>query len=444
MGKLHENVMYYEYKYDYPVIESGKGSYLYGPDGERYLDGSSGAISVSLAHGREDMARTLYEQAKKLAYYHRDIATSHIVNKVSEHMHRLYGMDKFCIVSGGSEAVEIALKMARLHFVHRGMKTKHLIIGRWMSYHGYTAGALTVGGNPGRRAEFATDLYNDCKICAPYCYRCPFGKTCEDCNVECANVLEDEIVLHGAENVAGFIFEPVSGTSLGAVNPPAKYFHKIREICDKYDVLMIADEVMAGSGRTGTWTALEQFGVKADIMAMAKSIGGGYFPAGVAACTKEVAEPIEAYGTFSPGFTWTGNPLAAAIIEKTLTVIEEENLLENVKEQGKRLKSGLEELKKKHSVIGDVRGRGLMIGVEFVKDRETKEYLDPAIGFGQKFEEKCKDHHLLLMATARFDRGIRGDGAIMGPNFEVCQEEIDEMLGIIDEVLTEMEKEFLR
>lgn len=441
MKELHENVMYYEYNYDYPVLEEGKGSYLYGPNGEKYLDGSSGAISVSLAHGREDMARVLYEQAKKMAYYHRDIATSTIINKASEHMSRLYGMDKFCIVAGGSEAVEIALKMARLHFVHRGMKTKHLIIGRWMSYHGYTAGALTVGGNPGRRAEYAPDLYNDCKICPPYCYRCPYGRECESCDVECAKALENEIVLRGAENVAGFIFEPVSGTSLGAVNPPAKYFEKIRKICDTYDVLMIADEIMAGSGRTGTITAMEQFGVRPDIMTMAKSISGGYFPIGVAACTDRVAKPIIEFGTFSPGFTWTGNPMAAAIIDKTLTIIEEENLLENVKKQGKRLKDGLIALMDKHPVIGDVRGRGLMVGMEFVKNKETKEVLDPSLNFGQTFEERCRDHGLLLMATARVDRGIQGDGAIMGPNFQVSEAEIDELLTIVDTVLYEMEEE---
>lgn len=441
MKKLHENVMYYEYDYDYPVLVEGRGSYMYGPSGERYLDGSSGAISVSLAHGREDMAKVLYDQARKMNFYHRDIATSPIIEKVSEHMHRLYGMDKFCVVCGGSEAVEIALKMARLHFVHRGMKTKHLIIGRWMSYHGYTSGALTVGGNPARRAEFEPDLYNDCKIAPPYCYRCPYGREECSCHVECAQALENEILMRGPENVAGFIFEPVSGTSLGAVYPKKEYFWKIREICDRYDVLMIADEVMAGSGRTGTFTAMEQFGVKPDIMTMAKSISGGYFPAGVAACTDKVAEPIIRFGTFSPGFTWTGNPMSAAIIDKTLTVIEEEHLLDNVKKQGKRLKDGLTALMDKHPVIGDVRGKGLMVGIEFVKDRKTKETLDPALNFGSSFEEHCRDHGLLLMATARLDRGVRGDGAIMGPNFQVSSSEIDELIGIVDKVLTEMEAE---
>lgn len=439
MKKTHDNILYYDFNYDYPVIDYAKGSYVYDINGTAYLDGSSGPISVSLAYGREDMAKVLYDQARNAAYYHRDAVTSPLAERVAEHMHQCFGMDRFCIVSGGSEANELAARLARLHYYYENKKTKHIIISRWMSYHGFTLGALGLSGHPQRRKEYHPDICNDHKIAPPYCYRCWYGKEPSTCNCECAQALEHEIELLGEENVAGFIFEPVSGTSLAAVVPPKKYFERIREICDKYDILMIADEVMCGSGRTGTFTTCEQFGVKPDIMTLAKSISGGYFPVGVTTCTQKVASPIIEYGYFGAGFTWTGNPLASAVVDKTLSIITEENLLQNVQEMGKRLVEGLTSLKEKHVTIGDVRGLGLMVGIEFVKDQRTKEFLDPSLNFGQKFEDMCRDHRLFVLNTARFDKGKRGDGTMVGPNFEVSPAEIEQIITIIDEVLTEME-----
>ena len=441
MADFHKNILYYDFHWDYPKLESGKGVFLYDKDSNEYLDGSSGAISVSLGHGRADMAQTLYDQALKMAYIHRDIATADVGERAAEHMHRCLGMDRFFPVSGGSEAVEIAGKIARLHFVKQGKFAKRHIIGRWMSYHGYTGNAIAYGGNPARRKEYNAEIYNDYKIAPPYCYRCWFGKDPATCHCECAHALESEIQLRGQETIAAFIFEPVSGTSLGAAVAPAKYYKAIREICTRYDVLMIADEVMCGSGRTGTWNALDHFGVRADIAAYAKSISGGYFPVGVAACTDEVAAPIIEKGIFSPGFTWSGNPIACAIIDKTLSVIEEEDLLANVKKQGDYLKERLSALKDKHACIGDVRGLGLMVGIEFVADRKTKEPFSPHLSFGQRVEEGCRKHRMLTLGTARFNRGVSGDGIMVGPNFEVRGEEVDRIVDTMDTVLSELELE---
>jgi adenosylmethionine-8-amino-7-oxononanoate aminotransferase len=436
MKEFHPNILYYNYEWDYPKLERGKGAYLYDAQGNDYLDGSAGAISVSLGHGREDMAKVVYDQTLKMAYIHRDIATADIADKAAEHMHKCFGYDRFFMVSGGSEAVEIAGKIARLHFVKQGKLTKHLIIGRWMSYHGYTGNAIAYGGNPARRKDYVAEMSQNCKIAPPYCYRCWYGQKPESCRCECAHALETEILMRGPENVAAFIFEPVVGTSLGGAVAPERYYHIIREICDKYDVLMIADEVMCGSGRTGTWNAMEHFGVKADIASLAKSISGGYYPAGAAACTARVAEPIVEGKHFSPGFTWSGNPVASAVIDKTLSVIEDEHLLDNVRRQGVYLKRRLTELKKRHPCIGDVRGLGLMIGLEFVKDPETKECFPPELHFGTRVEEQCRKHRMLTLGTARFDKGVRGDGIMVGPNFESGQKEMDRIVDTMDKALT--------
>jgi len=439
MKEFHENILYYNYEWNYPKLEEGKGAYLYDAQGNDYLDGSSGAISVSLGHGREDMAKTVYDQTVKMAYIHRDIATTDIADQAAAHMHRCFGYDLFFMVSGGSEAVEIAGKIARLHFAAQGRATKHLIIGRWMSYHGYTGNAIAYGGNPARRKDFVIEMGQDYKIAPPYCYRCWYGKKPETCHCECAHALETEILMRGPENVAAFIFEPVVGTSLGGAVAPDAYYRIIREICDRYDVLMIADEVMCGSGRTGTWNAMDHFGVKADIASLAKSISGGYYPAGAAACTQRVAEPIIAKKHFSPGFTWSGNPVASAVIDKTLSIIEEEHLLENVQTQGDYLKEELIRLKAKHPCIGDVRGLGLMVGLEFVKNPETKECIDPALHFGSRVEEGCQKYRMLTLGTARYDKGVRGDGIMIGPNFEATKKEMDRIVQTLDQVLTELE-----
>lgn len=440
MAEFHPNILYYDYHWDYPKLERGKGVYLYDAQGNRYIDGAGGAVSVSLAHGREDMARTLYEQAKRMAYIHRDVATAKIAERACAHLHRCLGMDRFFLVSGGSEATEICGKIARLHFVDRGKPSKRMIIGRWMSYHGYTGNSLAYGGNPGRRRDYGCELYNDFKIPPAYCYRCWYGRQPGSCGCECARALEEEILMRGPENVAGFIFEPVSGTSLGAAYAPERYYRTIRAVCDKYDVLMIADEVMCGSGRTGTWNAMNHFGIKPDIMAVAKSISGGYFPVGAACCTEKVAAPIVAKGEFGPGFTWSGSPLAAAVVDKTLSVIEEENLLPNVEKQGKALREGLEGLKAGHPCVGDVRGLGLMIGIEFVKDAATKECFPRELEFGKKVEECCLTHRLLTLGCARFNKGVGGDGIMLGPNFEVTAEEIGEIVSAMDAALTDAER----
>lgn len=433
----HPNILYFDSKYEYPVMECGKGIYLYDAQGKEYIDGCAGAISNSLGFGRKDMAEIMATQAEKLSFVHRHHVSCDTNHDAADALKEAFPyMDKFFMVSGGTEATETATKLARLHFYNKGEVKKTKIISRWMSYHGYTLDALSYGGNPGRRKEFAPILREDGHIMPPYCYRCWLSKDCKTCNLECADALEDMILMNGPENVAGFIFEPVSGTTLGCVTPPTGYYKRIREICDKYDVLMIVDEVMCGAGRTGTMSALEKEGVVPDIMALAKSIGGGYFPIGVAACTKEVAKPITEQGIFPVGHTWSGNPIASVVVKKTLDIMKEEKLLDNVNEEGAYLRKGLEELMNKHTCIGDVRGIGLMQGIEFVTNRETKECFSPEINFAEKLSINCLELGLILMTCHGMDKGRCGDGIMLGTSFEVTKEEIDKIVSILDAAIT--------
>lgn len=435
---LHPNVLYFDNHFEYPMIVRGKGIYLYDEEGKEYIDGCSGAISCSLAHGRSDMAEILKEQAESIAYVHRHHVSAKVVNEATTLLKESFPtMDKFFMVSGGTEATEAATKLARLHFYDKGMPGKNKIIGRWMSYHGYTLDALSYGGNPGRRKEFASVLREDGHIMPPYCYRCWAGKDKENCAYECAYALEDMILSNGADTVAGFICETIVGTTLGCVTPPPLYYQKIREICDKYDVLMIMDEVMCGSGRTGAMTAIEQYNVVPDIIALAKSIGGGYFPIGVVAATASVTAPIEEVGIFPVGHTWAGSPMSSAVIKKTLEIIRDEKLLQNVTTMGAYLKKSLEQLAEKHDCIGEIRGMGLMQAIELVQDKKSKACFPKESSIAERVFSHCLEKGLIIMTSTGIDKGKQGDAIMIGPNFEVTKDEIDKIIMILDAALTE-------
>jgi len=439
MSNNHPNILYFETDFDYPLIVRGEGRYLYDEDGKRYIDGCAGSVSSSLGFGRKDMAEVIRKQAEELSFVHRHHVSSKIVNEATDTLKENFpSMDKFFLVSGGTEATECATKLARLHWYHQGKPQKNKIIGRWMSYHGYTTDALAYGGNPGRRKEFASILREDGHIMPPYCYRCWAGKNPENCMMECANELETAILTAGPDTVAAFICETVVGTTMGCVAPPKAYYQRIREICDKYDVLMVLDEVMCGSGRTGSMMAIEQYGVVPDIVALAKSMGGGYFPIGCVACTAKAAKPIEDAGGFPVGHTWAGNPIASAVVKKTLEIIKDEKLLENVQTEGVHLRKRLEELKEKYSFIGDVRGMGLMQAIEIVADKTTKESFPRTEKIAEKIFKTCMDNGLIIMTSVNMDRGVRGDAIMIGTTFDVTKDEIDELVDILEKSLLEV------
>jgi adenosylmethionine-8-amino-7-oxononanoate aminotransferase len=272
-----------------------------------------------------------------------------------------------------------------------------------------------------------------------YCYRCWFNQKPETCNLECAQALENEIMCQGPETVAAFMAEPVSGTSLCGATPRVDYFKRIREICDKYDVLLILDEVMTGFGRTGKWFGYEHFNIEPDILALGKGLGGGYFPIGAAVATSKVTDTIaRKSGFFGAGFSWGGNPMACAVASKTIDYLKEHNLVERCNEMGEYLAQKLRELRN-HPSVGDVRGMGLMQGLEFVKDKETKEPLDPEIHFSVQLAIECLSRGLGVQSSMGCDRGQAGDMIYLGPPFIITKEQIDEMVTILDKSLAEVE-----
>jgi adenosylmethionine-8-amino-7-oxononanoate aminotransferase len=427
---------------DYVSIVKGEGIYLYDTQGKRYIDSASGPILCSLGHGVEEMAEVLRDQARKVAFVYRSDFTTPVLEEAAAKVCRATGgtMDRVFMVSGGSEATEIAVKLARKYHIDNNNLSKYKIISRWLSYHGMTMGALSWSGMTARRADYDPMLQDFSHIAPAYCYRCWFNQQPETCDLACAQALENEIMCQGPATVAAFIAEPVSGMSLCGAAPRADYFKRIREICDKYEVLLILDEVMTGFGRTGKWFAYEHFETVPDIMALGKSLGGGYFPVGAAAVTAKVADTIAAKsGMFGAGFTWAGNPLAAAVVCRAIDYLQEHRLVERCAAMGEYLAEKLEALRS-HPTVGDVRGKGLMRGIEFVRDKESKQPLDPALMFWRQLALEALDRGLFIESSGGCDRGQAGDMVMFGPPFIVTKEQIDDMIGLFDEVLSTVER----
>ena len=424
-------------------IEKAEGIYLYDDKGNKIIDAAGGPILCNLGHGIDEIADTLRDQAKRASFVYRlDFTTSQqeeAARKVCEQTN--YIMDRVFFVSGGSEATETAVKIARKFHIDNGSPGKYKIISRWMSYHGSTMGALSWSGMPDRRADYVSMLSDANFIQPAYCYRCWFDQKPETCNLECAKALETEILCHGADNVAAFIVEPVSGTSLCGALPKENYFKRIREICDKYDVLLIFDEVMTGFGRTGKWFGFEHFNIEPDIIAFAKGLGGGYFPVGAAAASAKVADTIaKKSGIFGVGFSWAGNPMACAVVSKTIDYLREHKLVAQCHDMGEYLDTKLQALSITHPVIGDVRGIGLMRGIEFVKNRKTKETFDHDLFFSVQLSMECLARGLSVQFSMGCDRGHSGDMIFMGPPFIISKTQIDDLTAILDESLSALEK----
>jgi len=427
---------------EYPCIVKAEGIYLYDEKGKRYIDSASGPILCNLGHGIDEMAEALRDQAQKVAFVYRFDFTNEPLEEATSKICEITGgvMDKVFMVSGGSEATEISIKLARKYHIDNGNPSKFKIISRWLSYHGMTMGALSWSGMTSRRADYVPMLNDHSHVSPAYCYRCWFKQKPEICSLECAQTLENEVMCQGPETVAAFIAEPISGMSLCGAHPREDYFKRIREICDRYDILLIMDEVMTGFGRTGKWFGYEHFDTTPDILSLGKALGGGYFPVGAAAVTNKVYETIAKHsGIFSSGFSWAGNPLAAAVVSKAIDYQKRHHLVERCAEMGKYLAHQLAELES-HPTVGDIRGKGLMRGIEFVKDKETKEPLDPQLRFWSQLAHEALNQGLFIEASGGCERGQGGDMMMFGPPFIVTKEQIDEMVGIFDDVLSTVEK----
>lgn len=422
-------------KVDYPVAVKGDGCYLIDKQGKRYLDGSGGAAVSCLGHSNEEVRDAIKQQIDQLAYAHSGFFTTEPMEQLADFLidRAPEGLDRVYFFSGGSEAVEGAIKIARQYFVESGKPEKYKIIARWQSYHGNTLGALSAGGNKWRRAQFEPLLIDIQRVPPCYEYRDRRdNETAKEYGIRIANRLEEVIQHAGASSVAAFIAEPVVGATMGCVPAVKGYFKRIKEICEKYDVLLILDEVMCGTGRTGTLFACEQEGITADILTMAKGLGAGYQPIGAMLVSQKIYEAIhQGTGFFQHGHTYIGHATACAAALKVQHIIERDNLLDNVKKQGEYLRTSLRERFVDHPYVGDIRGRGLFQGLELVEDRETKAPFAVEEAVHSKIKSAAMERGLMCYPMGGTIDGKQGSHILLAPAYIVEQSHIDELVDIL-------------
>jgi adenosylmethionine-8-amino-7-oxononanoate aminotransferase len=421
---------------EYPMIDYGKGVYLFAKDGKRYLDAASGAVTANIGHGVTEIIEAMNEQAKKVSFVYRSQFTSEAAEKLAEKIAQMTPGDLnwSFFVNSGSEATETAMKMAIQYWQEKGVQTKTKVLSRWVSYHGITLGALSMSGHPLRRARFVPLLEDLPVIHPPYCYRCPYQLQAPSCSYLCAQELETAINRIGADKVAAFIAEPVIGAAGGAIAPPNDYFKTIKKICDKHDILFIADEVMTGSGRTGTMLACEHWDVTPDIVALGKGMGAGYAPIAAAVASDKVMEPImKGSKAVMSGHTLSANPQSCAVALAVLEYIEKNEIMKKVKGKSVYLGHLLDKLKSQFSFIGDVRGKGLLFGIEFVKDSRLKTSFSRSANVTQKIVAIAKEKGLLVYpANAGID-GVNGDAIIISPPLTISKREMEELALLLKE-----------
>lgn len=424
-----------------PVASGGKGIELFDSNGRAYIDASGGAAVSCLGHGHPDVIAAMHRQADTLAYAHTSFFTSDIAEALADRLiaDAPAGISHAYFVSGGSEAVEAALKMARQYFVEIGQPQRHNIIARKQSYHGNTLGALATGGNEWRRAQFRPLLIETHHIDPCFAYRFQeAGETDEDYAVRSAQALEDKILELGPETVMAFVAETVVGATAGAVPPVADYLRRIREICDRYGVLLILDEVMCGMGRTGTLHACEQDGVAPDLMTIAKGLGGGYQPIGAVLLSRKIFDAFaNGSGLFQHGHTYICHPMACAAALAVQEVIARDRLLDNVKAMGAYLARRLGERFGNHPHIGDIRGRGLFMGVELVEDRSTKQPFDAKRKLHARIKKAAMANGLLVYPMGGTIDGAVGDHVLLAAPFICDVAAIDTIVERLDDAIRE-------
>lgn len=415
-----------------PKAVSGQGCYLIDDTGKRYFDGSGGAAVSCLGHGDPEIIAAVQEQVGKLAFAHTGFFTSDPTEKLADLLieHAPGSLDRVYFVSGGSEATESAIKLARQFFVEKGQTQRRHLIARRQSYHGNTLGALAVGGNELRRHQFAPLLVEVSHI-AP-CYEYVDRRVDEssfDYGQRAAQELEDEIIRLGPETVMAFMAEPVVGATLGAVPAVEGYFNRIREICDKYGVLLILDEVMCGMGRTGHLFACEADDIAPDILCIAKGLGAGYQPIGAMLCSAVIYDTIEnGSGFFQHGHTYIGHPVATAAGLAVVTAILERGLLLRVNQMGGKLQAALSERFGQHPHIGDIRGRGLFRGIEIVESRESKAPFDASRQIAKKIKVAAFDEGLICYPMSGTRDGKSGDHVLLAPPYILNDDQVDEIV----------------
>ncbi|OXI18178.1 aspartate aminotransferase family protein [Burkholderia sp. AU15512] len=412
-----------------PVAVAGDGIEIIDSTGKRYIDACGGAAVSCLGHSNPRVIDAIKRQAQQLAYAHTSFFTTDVAEELADRLVDAApaGLEHVYFVSGGSEAVEAALKLARQYFVEKGEPQRRHFIARRQSYHGNTLGALAIGGNAWRREPFLPLLIEAHHVSPCYAYRDQQAGETDDAYAQrLADELERKIVELGADNVAAFVAETVVGATAGAVPPVRTYLKKIRAVCDKYGVLLILDEIMSGMGRTGYLYACDEDGVAPDLLTIAKGLGAGYQPIGATLVSDRIYRTIvDGSGFFQHGHTYLGHATACAAALEVQRVIAEEKLLDNVKARGEQLRASLREHYGPHPHIGDVRGRGLFVGVELVRDRDSKATFDPALKLHATVKREAMQRGLMVYPMGGTIDGVHGDHILIAPPFICTAQQID-------------------
>ncbi|MCA1054534.1 aspartate aminotransferase family protein [Rossellomorea aquimaris] len=422
----------------YPMIDYGKGVYLYDTTGKEYLDACSGAVTANLGHGMEEIIQSIVEQGSKVAFVYRSQFSNQPAEELAEYLYKKTGYPWSFFVNSGSEAVETAIKIALQHWQEKGKPKKRRILSRWLSYHGITFGALSASGHPHRRERFDSMIGDWPTVEPPYCSNCPFGKSYPSCDLACANQLDTMIERIGGENIAAFIAEPIIGAAGGAITPPGDYYSRIKEICERHEILFISDEVMTGCGRTGTFLALEQWGVQADITAVGKGLSAGYAPIAATLISDRIMEPIlEGTRVIMSGHTYSGNPLSSSAALAVLKLIDSENIIDGVEGKGTYLRNLLNKLKNEFSFILEIRGKGLLLGMEF----STFGSANGSAVTSSIVNAGVENGVLLYPASAGID-GRRGAAIIISPPLNCSKRELEEIYKRLRATFQSVEKQW--
>jgi len=433
----HGNVLYRKLHYEFPLMVRGEGIYLFDAAGKRYLDASGGALVTNLGHGNQVVAEAIGRQAATLAYVSGLQFTHEPVEELARALCQVAppGLTKAFFLSGGTEATEAAMKLARQFWMAKGKRAKYKIISRLPSYHGNTFGAMGVSGRQAYRVQFQNMYVDHPKIPPPICYRCAWGKTFPHCDYECAAELERMIQREGPDTVAAFLAEPVLGTTGSGMVPPADYYPRVVEICRKYDLLFIADEILCGMGRTGEWFAISATGLTPDIMLAGKGLTGGYVPLSAMLARGELVDAIHASGgDFLHAQTFAHHPVACAAALATIRYLQEHHLIERCREMGALLHAQLQRLRD-HPLIGEIRGKGLLAGLELAADKTSRAPFPRHLKMVEKIAAEALKRGLILWTNAGHVDGTNGDGILLAPPFIVTPGQIEEIVTLLAQSL---------
>jgi adenosylmethionine-8-amino-7-oxononanoate aminotransferase len=416
------------FRKDYPIAVRGEGCWIIDQTGRRFLDASGQAAVVSIGHGVPEIGRAVAEQSSQLAFAHTTQFRSEPAEKLARRLLALAPPNfrsggRVYFTSGGSEATETAIKLARQFHLENGKASRFRVVSRRQSYHGSTLGAMTVSGNVARRAPYEPLLAEWGHIAPCFCYHCPFDKKFPDCGIACAEDLDRFLDAKDAASVAAFIFEPVAGATLGAAVPPDGYAQRVAEICRNRGILLIADEIMSGMGRTGKPFAVQHWNVEPDVILVGKGIASGYAPLGAVLVAPRVVEAFErGSGAFQHGFTYQAHPVATAAGNAVLDYIESRNLFDRVQPTAQTLRTALSALQS-HAHVGEIRGLGLLLGIEFVKNKSTREPFPKEENIAERVRQAALDENVLTYPTQGCVDGVNGDHILLAPPFVITSQE---------------------